>query len=59
VQRGTEGDLDHAKDKAVREVWKAYDDTKVALVKHLAAVALLAASDKVWRRRASPISLIS
>jgi hypothetical protein len=28
MQRETEDDLDHAKDKAVREVWKAYDDTK-------------------------------
>ena len=30
------------------EVWKAYDDTKVALVKHQAAAALLAASEKAW-----------
>jgi outer membrane protein TolC len=47
-QREAEGELEHAKDKAVREVWKAYDDTKVALVKHRAAAALLAASDKAW-----------
>jgi hypothetical protein len=40
--------LEHAKDKAVREVWKAYDDTKVAMAKQLAATALLDASEKAW-----------
>jgi outer membrane protein TolC len=48
MQQEAEDELEHAKDKAVREVWKAYDDTKVALAKHRAAVALLAASDKAW-----------
>jgi len=47
-QQEAEDELDHAKDKAVREVWKAYNDTKVALAKHHAAAALLAASDKAW-----------
>src|SRR5262249_15030811 len=47
-QREAEDELEHAKDKAVREVWKAYDDTKVALSKHQAATALLAASEKAW-----------
>jgi outer membrane protein TolC len=32
----------------VREVWKAYNDTKVALAKQQAAAALLAASEKAW-----------
>ena len=48
MQHEAEDELEHAKDKAVREVWKAYDDTKVALVKHQAAAALLAASEKAW-----------
>lgn len=48
AQHEAEDELEHAKDKAVREVWKAYDDTKVALAKHQAAVALLAASEKAW-----------
>ena len=48
MRQEAEDELEHAKDKAVREVWKAYDDTKVALVKHQAAAALLAASDKAW-----------
>jgi len=48
MQHEAEDELDHAKDKAVREVWKAYDDTKVALAKHHAAAALLAASEKAW-----------
>src|SRR5262249_32953530 len=47
-QQQAEDELEHAKDKAVREVWKAYDDTKVALAKHRAAAALLTASDKAW-----------
>jgi outer membrane protein len=48
MQQEAEDELEHAKDKAVREVWKAYDDTKVALAKHEAAAALLAASEKAW-----------
>jgi len=32
----------------VHEVWKAYDDTKVAFAKHQAAAALLTASEKAW-----------
>jgi len=32
----------------VREVWKAYNDTKVALAKHEAAAALLTASENAW-----------
>lgn len=48
MQQEAESELEQAKDKAVREVWKAYDDTKVALVKHDAAAALLAASEKAW-----------
>ena len=48
MQQEAEDELEHVKDKAVREVWKAYDDTKVALAKHQAAAALLAASEKAW-----------
>ena len=47
-QHEAEDELEHAKDKAVRDVWKAYDDTKVALAKHQASAALLTASDKAW-----------
>jgi outer membrane protein TolC len=47
-QKEAEDELEHEKDKAVREVWKAYNDTKVALVKQQAAAALLAASEKAW-----------
>ena len=47
-RREAEDELEHAKDKAVREVWKAYNDAKVALAKHHAAAALLAASEKAW-----------
>jgi outer membrane protein TolC len=43
-----EDQLEHAKDAAVREVWKAYNDTKVALAKQQAAAALLTASEKAW-----------
>jgi outer membrane protein TolC len=43
-----EGELDDARDKAVREVWKAYDDVKVSLAKQRASAALLIASDKAW-----------
>ncbi len=48
MQHEAEDELEHAKDKAVHEVWKAYDDTKVALAKHEAATALLTASEKAW-----------
>ena len=41
-------ELEHAKDAAVREVWKAYNDTKVALAKQRAAAALLVAAEKAW-----------
>lgn len=47
-QHEAEDELDHAKDAAVREVWKAYNDTKVALAKQHAAAALLTASEKAW-----------
>jgi outer membrane protein TolC len=47
-QKEAEDELEHAKDAAVREVWKAYNDTKVALAKQQAAAALLAASEKAW-----------
>src|SRR5262249_28896486 len=47
-QREAQHELDHAKDKAVREVWKAYHDAKVALAKQRAAAALLDASQKAW-----------
>ena len=48
LQKEAEDELEHAKDKAVREVWKAYNDTKVALAKRQAAAALLVASEKAW-----------
>src|SRR5213080_1960252 len=48
VQRQATAELEHATDKTVREVWKAYNDTKVALTKYEAAAALLAASEKAW-----------
>jgi outer membrane protein TolC len=41
-------ELTLARDKAVREVWKAYNDTKVALARQQAGAALLAASEKSW-----------
>jgi outer membrane protein TolC len=47
-QREAEDELHHAKEKAVRQVWKAYNDAKVALTKERAASALLAASEKAW-----------
>jgi outer membrane protein TolC len=47
-QKEAEDELEHAKDKAVREVWKAYNDTKVALAKQHAAAALLTAAEKAW-----------
>jgi outer membrane protein TolC len=48
MQHEAERELEHAKDTAVRQVWKAYDDTKVALAKQRAATALLTASDRAW-----------
>jgi len=48
TQRQATAELEHATDKAVREVWKAYNDTRVALAKYEAAAALLAASEKAW-----------
>ena len=48
TQHHATAELEHATDKAVREVWKAYNDTKVALAKHEAAAALLTASEKAW-----------
>jgi outer membrane protein TolC len=48
MQHEAESELEHAKDTAVRQVWKAYDDTKVALAKQRAATALLTASDRAW-----------
>ena len=47
-QHEANDELEHAKDAAVREVWKAYNDTKVALAKQQAAAALLTASEKAW-----------
>lgn len=40
-EKEAEDELEHAKDKAVREVWKAYNDTKVVLAKQRAAASLL------------------
>ncbi|HXK26601.1 MAG TPA: TolC family protein [Myxococcota bacterium] len=47
-QREAESELEHAKEKTVREVWKAYNDSKVALAKQRAAAALLEASERSW-----------
>jgi outer membrane protein TolC/uncharacterized membrane protein YccC len=47
-QRAAENELTHAREKTVRQVWKAYNDAKVALAKERAATALLAASEKSW-----------
>src|SRR5262249_25744602 len=47
-QKQAESELEHAREKAVREVWTAYNDAKVALAKERAAAALLAASEKSW-----------
>jgi len=41
-------ELTLARDKAVRDVWKAYNDAKVALARQQAGAALLAASEKSW-----------
>ena len=48
ARREAEAELEDAKDKAVRDVWKAYNDTKVALAKQQAAAALQAAAEKAW-----------
>ena len=48
AQRVAEDELTLARDKAVREVWKAYNDAKVALARQQAGAALLAASEKSW-----------
>jgi outer membrane protein len=48
AQRVAADELTLARDKAVREVWKAYNDTKVALARQQAGAALLAASEKSW-----------
>jgi outer membrane protein TolC len=48
AQRVATDELTLARDKAVREVWKAYNDTKVALARQQAGAALLAASEKSW-----------
>src|SRR5262245_18546686 len=45
AQRVAADVLTLARDKAVREVWKAYNETKVALARQQAAAALLAASE--------------
>jgi outer membrane protein TolC len=47
-QREAEDELAHAKEKAVRQVWKAYSDVEVALAKARAAATLLAASEDAW-----------
>lgn len=47
-QQEAEDELEHAQDKAVREVWKAYNDTKVALAKQHAAAAFLVAAERAW-----------
>jgi outer membrane protein TolC len=48
AQRVAADELTLARDKAVREVWKAYNDAKVALARQQAGAALLAASEKSW-----------
>jgi outer membrane protein TolC len=47
-QKEAEHALEHAKEKAVRQVWTAYNDARVALTKQRAAAALLAASERSW-----------
>src|SRR5262249_11957625 len=47
-QQEAEHELAHAREKTVRQVWKADNDSKVALAKERAAAALLAASEKSW-----------
>jgi outer membrane protein len=48
AQRVATDELTLARDGAVREVWKAYNDTKIALARQQAGAALLAASEKSW-----------
>jgi len=48
LQKEAENELEHAREKAVRQVWTAYNDAKVSLSKERAAAALLAASEKAW-----------
>jgi outer membrane protein TolC len=48
AQRVATDELTLARDKAVREVWKAYNDTKVAFARQQAGAALLTASEKSW-----------
>src|SRR5262245_47467174 len=48
AQRVAEDELTLARDKAVRGVWKAYNDAKVAFARQQAGAALLAASEKSW-----------
>jgi outer membrane protein TolC len=48
AQRVATDELTLARDKAVREVWKAYNETKVALARQQAGAALLTASEKSW-----------
>jgi outer membrane protein TolC len=48
AQRVAEDELTLARDKAVREVWKAYNEAKVAFARQQAGAALLAASEKSW-----------
>jgi outer membrane protein TolC len=48
AQRVAEDELTLARDKAVREVWKAYNDVKVALAQQQDGAALLAASEMSW-----------
>src|SRR5262249_14244719 len=48
AQRVATDELTRARDKAVREVWKAYNEAKVALARQQAGAALLAASEKSW-----------
>ena len=47
----TSDELTLAREKAVPDVWKAYNDTKVARARQQAGAALLAASEKSWTLR--------
>jgi len=51
AQRVTSDELTLAREKAVPDVWKAYNDTKVARARQQAGAALLAASEKSWTLR--------
>ncbi|MCW5892632.1 MAG: TolC family protein [bacterium] len=48
ARRAAADELTLARDKAVREVWKAYQEVKVAIARQQAGAALLAASEKSW-----------